>query len=259
MTLTTLCFQTFSGFRVIISDQTEEGSALGSGEVRAAVRLLSKEKGHGLTLHRHLPRKGMAEQRHFLLGLSAAPYVLFLDDDLMLEPWALEGMVSVIEREKCGFVGSAPIGLSYVGDVRPHEQQMELWDGPVRPEEVRQNTPEWQRHRLHNAANLYHVQKRLGLTPREQKIYRVAWVGGCCLYDRGKLMETGGFSFWGRLPQNHAGEDVAAQLRLMRVYGGCAVIPSGVYHQELPTTVADRTYDAPKIVVWPEDRSGNDK
>jgi hypothetical protein len=30
--------------------------------------------------------------------------------------------------------------------------------------------------------------------------------------------------------------------------GGCGLIPSGVYHQELPTTVTDRRADAPRVL-----------
>ena len=30
--------------------------------------------------------------------------------------------------------------------------------------------------------------------------------------------------------------------------GGCGRIPSGVYHQELPTTVPDRSVDAPRVL-----------
>jgi hypothetical protein len=31
-------------------------------------------------------------------------------------------------------------------------------------------------------------------------------------------------------------------------YGGCGLIPSGVYHQELPTTLADRRVNAPHVL-----------
>jgi hypothetical protein len=30
--------------------------------------------------------------------------------------------------------------------------------------------------------------------------------------------------------------------------GGCGLIPSGVYHQELPTTIVDRSVDAPVVL-----------
>jgi hypothetical protein len=74
----------------------------------------------------------------------------------------------------------------------------------------------------------------------------VAWVGGCVMYQTACLHSVGGFHFWHDLPPAHCGEDVLAQLRVMARYGGCGLMPSGVYHQELPTTVEDRTCDAPK-------------
>ena len=36
----------------------------------------------------------------------------------------------------------------------------------------------------------------LRLEPDEDRLYRVAWVGGCVLYDTAKLREAGGFEFW---------------------------------------------------------------
>ncbi len=77
----------------------------------------------------------------------------------------------------------------------------------------------------------------------------MAWVGACVLYDVAKLREVGGYDFWRELPPEHSGEDVLAQLRLMSRYGGCGIIPSGAYHQELPTTVVDRRVDAPKALT----------
>jgi len=196
----------------------------------------------------HVPRRGMAEQRQYLLDQATAPLALFLDDDLILEPYVIENLVQAMHEEKCGFVGSGLIGLSYANDHRPDEQTLEFWDGPVLPEVVRPNTPEWDRYRLHNAANLLHVQQQLGITPQHPRKYKVAWVGGCVLYDTQKLRSIGGFSFWKDLPRHHAGEDVVAQLRVMSVYGGCGLLPSGVYHQELPTTVQDRRTDAPRVL-----------
>jgi hypothetical protein len=81
-------------------------------------------------------------------------------------------------------------------------------------------------------------------------VYRVAWVGGCTLYDTAKLRAAGGFDFWAQLPDEHAGEDVLAQLRVMERFGGCGLIPTRVYHQELPTTVANREVDAPKALDY---------
>lgn len=245
VTLATLAAQSYQDFRVVVADQTEEPGAGASGEVKAVLHLLDLHS-HEPALLSNLPRRGVAENRQFLLDRATAPRVLFLDDDLMLEPWVLGEMVRAIDEERCGFVGSAVIGLSFRHDVRPHEQAIEWWDGPVEPETILPGSRGWERHRLHNAANLLHVAERLRLDPAHPRRYRVAWVGGCVLYDAAALRDVGGFSFWRELPSEHAGEDVLAQLRVMARYGGCGLIPSGVYHQELPTTVTDRRFDAPR-------------
>ncbi|WP_315788828.1 glycosyltransferase family A protein [Fischerella sp. JS2] len=246
VTLTSLLAQTYRNFRVIISDQTEDSNPVESGEVQAVLRVL-RAYGHHIEVHKHLPRRGIAEQRQFLLDQATAPYVLFLDDDLILEPYVVAQILTAIKEESCGFVGSAFIGLSFIDDVRPHEQKIEFWEGRVQPEIVKPDTPQWERWRLHNAANLYHVQQRLGLTPIQQYKYRVAWVSACVMYDTEKLRDVGGYLFWRQLPPEHCGEDVLVQQRLMALYGGCAVIPSGVYHQELPTTIVNRDVHADKL------------
>jgi GT2 family glycosyltransferase len=247
VTLTSLWAQTYRAFRVIISDQHESENAENAGEVKAVVRLL-RARGHPVEIHKHVPRRGMAEQRQFLLQRARSPYVLFLDDDVILEVDLLDRLVSSLVRTGCGFVGSAVIGLSYADDVRPHQQQIEFWDGEVEPEEVRPGTSKWDRHLLHNAANLLHVARQLGITRTNSRCYRIAWVGGCVLYDAEKLRACGGFGFWQRLPKDHCGEEVLAQQRVMARFGGCAIIPSGAYHQELPTTVPLRDVDAPKVL-----------
>ncbi len=244
VTLTSLIGQRHPGFRVVVSDQTEDFDAADVPEVAAAVRVL-RASGRDVQIVKHLPRRGMAEQRHFLLGLVRSPYALFLDDDLILEPDVIGRMAQAIGEERCGFVGCALIGLSYLPDVRPHEQAIEFWDGPVKPERVLPGTREWERHRLHNAANVYHVEKRLDIPPGTTLRYHVAWVGGCVLYDAARLHACGGFGFWKDLPRDHCGEDVLAQLKVMARFGGCGLLPSGVYHQELPTTVVDRRVNAP--------------
>lgn len=247
VTLTSLIAQTHQNFDVIISDQTEEFNAIAAGEVQAAIRIL-RAQGHTVSTHRHLPRRGMAEHRQFLLDQVTAPYALFLDDDLILETFVVKQMLIAIAQENCGFVGSGLIGLSFIDDVRPHEQAIEFWETPVQPETLNPDLPEWSRWKLHNAANLYHIQRSLHLTPDHTRKYKVAWVGGCVMYDVEKLRSVGGFSFWHDLPENHCGEDVLVQQRMMAQYGGCGVLPSGVYHQELPTTVVDRSVNAPVVL-----------
>lgn len=246
-TLATVASQTVPHLRVVVSDQSEEPDAGVGPEARAVLRLLAA-RGHRVELHRHLPRRGLAEHRDFLLSRARAPFALFLDDDVLIEPDLTARLLRAIRGEGCGFVGSAVVGLSFLGDLRPDEQHIELWDGPVAPEEVGPATPAWERHRLHNAANLWHVQQRLRITAERQRVYKVAWVGGCVLYDVDKLRRAGGYSFWSELPPDHCGEDVVAQLRVMARFGGCGLIPSGAFHQELATTVPDREVDAPLLL-----------
>lgn len=246
VTLAGLAAQSMPGFRVIVSDQTEEDPpAIDAPEVVAVCRVLAA-RGRPVERLRHLPRRGMAEHRQWLLDRATAPYALFLDDDVLLEPDLVERLLRAIEREGCGLIGSGLVGLSHVDDVRPDEQRIEFWDGPVRPERIDPGTAGWERHRLHNAANLEHLRR--GLPTGADRLYRVAWIGGCVLYDVGKLRASGGFAFWSALPREHAGEDVLAQLRVMERYGGAGLFPSGAYHLELQTTIPNREVDAPHVL-----------
>jgi len=147
----------------------------------------------------------------------------------------VERLLETLRSERCGFVGAFPAGLSHRDDVRPEQQHIEYWHGPVRPEIVAPGTPQWERWQLHRAANLYHVS--LALPPGETRRYKVAWIASCILYDRAKLLDVGGFSFWSRLPRYHSGEEVLVQNLLLRRWGGCAIVPSGTYYSQAPTTV----------------------
>jgi GT2 family glycosyltransferase len=247
VTLTSLHGQTFRDFGVVVSDQDDTANAADACEVKAIARVL-RARGNAVRIVKHLPRRGMAEQREFLLGCARAPHALFLDDDVILEPDLLQRLVATLARYRCGFVGSAVIGLSYEDDLRPQDQAIEFIDGDVVPETVRPGMPQWQRHRLHSAANLYHAAQRFRLTAGNQRVYRIAWIGGCVLYDAAKLRACGGFGFWRNLPDEHCGEDAFAQQRVMARFGGCGLIPSGAYHQELPTTLPRREVDAPKVL-----------
>lgn len=244
-TLAGLFGQTFRDFDVIIADQSEDPHLLDAPEL-ATLRRAFANRGQQVV---HLPRAfrhGMAEQRHFLLTQASAPYVLYLDDDLLLEPEVIGRMLAVIQSDRCGYVGMAPIGLSHRDDVRPQEQAIEFWEGPVQPEPYTFDTVPWQRYQLHNAANPLHLSWKHART--ETRRYKVAWVGACVLYDRQKLLDVGGYSWWAELPEQHCGEDVLAELRVMQRYGGCGILPSGVYHLELPTNVPDRRHNTDELI-----------
>lgn len=248
VTLTGLCFQQFRDFSVVISDQSDTAPVYQDSSVQTAIRLLEK-KGYPVRQLSNVPRRGLAQQRQFLLDSAESPYCLYLDDDVLLEPFVVGNMLQALREEQIGFVGQALIGMSFSADYRPQEQAIELWEGPVKPEFITPGGYGWERYTLHNAANILHIQEKLQLTPDMQRKYKVAWVGGCVLYDAAKLRATGGFEFWRDIPEEHAGEDVLAQLRVMRRYGGCGLIPSGAYHQEVQTTVTNRNFDIPRELV----------
>ena len=245
--LTGLLGQTFADFDVVVSDQTEDGAGyLESIEIETLTRAL-RRRGHRVALHRHLPRRGLAEQRQFLLDQSRAPFVHYLDDDVLLDPPTLGRMLGVMRAEGCGFVGCAAPSLAYLDDIRPHQQGIELWEGPVRPEPFAPDAIPWERHLVNNAANPLHLEQRFA-PDGETVRYKVAWVGGAnVLYDRAKLLDVGGFGFWDRLPPEHAGEEAVVQFLLIRRYGGCGILPAGTYHLGLPTNVPDRARNATEL------------
>jgi len=253
-TLAGLAAQTDVDLRLVLSDQSAGGDAAAAPSVAAMVRVLEAQ-GRPVTLLTHPERRGLAEHRQFLLAHSTAPAVLFLDDDVWLEPGTIARMLDALRSLRCGFVGSPVQGLSYLDDRRPQETSVfERWDGPVVPEVVRRGTPAFDRWSLHNAANPTHLAAELDVEPGGWVPYRVAWVGACVLYDREALVTVGGFGFWEALPPEHAGEDVVAQWRVMEQFGGVGILPSGAVHLEAPTTVTDRRVDAPDVLFAPTDQ-----
>jgi GT2 family glycosyltransferase len=249
-TLSGVAGQSLTDLRVVLADQSRE--PVEAAPVVQTLRRVIEARGGATEYHHRLPAQGIAEQRHFLLTRATADAVLFLDDDVLMEPWVLERLLGTLREERCGFVGAFPTGLSFRDDVRPHQQHVEFWDGPVRPEAVDPGTPAWERYHLHRAANAWHRSQ--ALPAGEVRRYKVAWVASCVLYDRRKLLEVGGFDFWSRLPRFHSGEDVLVQNLLMRRWGACALMPSGTYHAEVPSTVLNDagTVDGHALDLLPE-------
>ena len=235
-------------FGVVLSDQSHGPASYDTPAARTMLRVL-RAAGHPVRAGRHLPRRGLAEHRAALLAGSRAPYALFLDDDVWLEPGTVGRLHEAITTLRCGLVGAAVQGLSYLDDVRPAElAPFERWTGRPEPERIEPGTPAWDRWTLHNAANPAHLARR-HVRPGERWVpYKIAWVGGCVLYDRSVLDACGGFGFWTDLPAAHCGEDVLAQLRVLAAAGGAGILPSGACHLEAPTTVPDRTVQARDVV-----------
>lgn len=257
-TLSGLAAQDFPDFDVVVSDQSDTVASYDNPACRTLRRVLTRA-GHRVRTGSHRPPRGMAEHRSHLLAQSRARYVLFLDDDVWLEPGTLTRLHSATTELGCGLVGCATQGLSYFDDYRPHElAPFERWHGRPEPERIVRGDRAWQRWTLHNAANPTHLGDAVA-TADEWVPYKVAWIGGCVLFDRRILVATGGFDFWTELPPQHSGEDVLAQLRVMARAGGAGILPSGAVHLEAPTTVPDRPIEAFDLVppdFWPAERCG---
>lgn len=232
MALAGVAGQWLKDIRLIIADQSDD-SLIDDPVAQTLCRLI-EVRGGQVEWHCRPPIYGTAEQRHFLLGEATADYVLYLDDDVYMEAWVVTTLLEMIQRERCAFIGAFPVALSHRYDVRPHQQQIEYWDGPVQPEIIEPGSPQWERRSLHLAANLFHIAQTF--QPGEFQLYKVAWIPACVLYDRGKLLQVGGFSFWHKLPRHHAGEQLLVQNLLMRRWGGCGLVPSGTYDSQAETT-----------------------
>jgi GT2 family glycosyltransferase len=250
LTLAGVASQTLRDLHVIVADQSQQ--PVENEQIVQTLRRIIEVRGGSVEWHSRPQIHGIAEQRDFLLKQATADAVLYLDDDVFMEPWVLEKLLEVLQIEQCGFVGAFPAGLSHRYDVRPEQQILEYWDGPVHPETVNPGSPEWERWQLHRAANSYHASQ--SLKAGEFRLYKVAWIASCILYDREKLLEVGGFSFWSRLPRYHSGEEVLVQNLLMRRWGGCAILPSGTYYSQVPTTVLNDagTVDGHALALLPE-------
>ncbi|WP_236558734.1 glycosyltransferase family 2 protein [Arthrobacter sp. 9V] len=109
MTLAGLAAQSEPSFRLVMSDQSDGSPDWEHPAVAAMLRLLEAQ-GRTVALFRHLPRRGLAEHRQFLLEQSSAAQCLFLDDDIWLEPGALMQLSRALDDLGCGFVGMAPKG-----------------------------------------------------------------------------------------------------------------------------------------------------
>ena len=117
VTLSGLAAQDGPVFSVILSDQTDGEPVWEEPAVAAMVRVL-RAQGRPVTLERNLPRRGVAQQRHILLERSRAAQVLFLDNDVWLEPGMIARMHAALNEAGCGFVGAAVQGMSFLDDYR---------------------------------------------------------------------------------------------------------------------------------------------
>ena len=114
-----------------------------------------------------------------------------MDDGIFLEADLLGRLVGGLRASGGAFLGSSVIDLRFRDEHRPDEEVIEFWDGPVRPEEIGVDSRAWARRKVHRGANLQHLRERLPRT--RDRLYHVADIGGCVLYDTAKLRSVGGF------------------------------------------------------------------
>ena len=223
-TLASLASQRYPAFSVASARPPGEGSS----SPIAGIAAILEARGHPVRLIEVPAAATPGRRRQALLDAAAAPYVLVIDDGVFLEPDLLGRLVAAIRATGCGFVGSAVIDLRYRGDHRPDEEAIEFWDGPVRAEDVKVGSPAWARRRVHRGANLEHLRERLPRT--RDRLYRIADIRGCVLYDAATLRAGGGFA---ALDPDHDSVPVsleaATQLRLLAHAGGAGLFPSGAY------------------------------
>jgi hypothetical protein len=246
-TLASLAGQRYPAFRVIATSPDAEGGP----QVDALLRLLEL-RGHPVVMAE--PSDGHSAsptaRRRELLDRSQARYALVVDDGVFLEPDLVGRLVAAIRSAGCGFVGSSVVDLRFRDEHHPDEEHIEFWDGPVRPEEIRVGQHGWERRRLHRGANLQHLRERLPRT--RDRLYRVADVTGCVLYDTEKLRGAGGFRpsvDQGRDPAGRMASTWATPLRLRGRHGGAGLFPSGAYRlapeapgvEATPATLAPAT------------------
>ena len=213
----------------------------------------------GWTLHRHLPPRGMAEQRAFLLSCASAPAVLYLDDDVWLEPGVLARLHRALGELGCGVVGRGDAGAR--ARRGPAAARGDVVRAVGRAGVARRR---WSRTGRAGSAGACTTPPtgctwpsrwtstgpgRPTPSPESYVPYKVAWAAGCVLFDRAALVEAGGFEFWRDLPPDAHGEDVhSASRRSWRAAAAPASCPRA-------RTTRSRPRPSPTAASRPSTRS----
>lgn len=102
LSLLSLWYQEDVHFRLTIRD-TGDVAARESRDTRQLLELLEK-KVEVRYIRAAGDRLGVVHQRHCLLKTASEEHTLFLDDDIVLDPASLEGMVDCLNIESASFV-----------------------------------------------------------------------------------------------------------------------------------------------------------
>src|SRR5579875_2348855 len=111
MTLSGIAAQTQPDLRIVVADQSREPAK--NVQVVQTLRRIIEVRGWPVEWYTRPPLHGIAEQRDFLLKHASAPYVLYLDDDVFMEPWVVVRLRDVTSAERGGIRGGSPAARSY--------------------------------------------------------------------------------------------------------------------------------------------------
>src|SRR5690348_1476489 len=100
MALSGIAAQTARAVRLVVADQSDVPA--GAHPVVQALCRLIEARGGAVAWHTRDPIHGIAEQRDFLLRQAAAPAVLYLDDDVFMEPTVVARLLETLRAEGCG-------------------------------------------------------------------------------------------------------------------------------------------------------------
>ena len=99
MTLCGVAAQTLRDLHVNVADQSREPA--GQSQVVQTLRRVIEVRGGSVEWHHRPQIHGIAEQRNFLLERATAPAVLYLDDDVLMEPWVAGRLLETLRAERC--------------------------------------------------------------------------------------------------------------------------------------------------------------
>lgn len=232
-TLASLAAQRYPAFRVVVDISLGLETA---GALDALFRLL-EARGHPVHVEARLSDGG-GPVRDLERPGGSAPYLLVVEEGVFLEPDLIGRLVAAIRATPSGFVGSSAVSLGERSERSAGGPAgISFWDGPVRPE-VLSAAVQAERRRLHLGANLHDLRERLPRT--RDRLYRIADIDGCVLYDTEKLRSIGGLpaAELGSPADDRVGDvgsdvpdpgRVVAQRRLLARHGGAGLFPSGAF------------------------------
>src|SRR5213078_1114707 len=125
MTLAGIVGQSLRGFHLIVADQSD--SPQDSDPVVKSLLRIIEARGNETEWHNRQQVHGVAEQRDFLLNRAHGDLIVYIDDDVFLEPWVGAMLIETLRDQGCGFVGAFPTGLSFKDDHRPAQETIEFW------------------------------------------------------------------------------------------------------------------------------------